>query len=343
MHGAVVHENGELMSYSARRIDPAQYPAMPRPVAHATARSAAEINLAAFDLNLLVALDALLECRNVTHAGQRVGLSQPAMSRCLARLRGMLDDDLLVRSSTGLVPTPRAERLAEALPPILVQIRDLLGSRSFAPEEWRSKVTLAMPDHQALVLLSRLLPRVRDRAPRLDVVVDSSLVGALKRLEQGEIDFAIGQIHDTPAGTYRRKLYEDRFACLLRQDHPALLQPWTPDSFAALRHAVIAPAAEDGFGKVHDSLAMLHLPDREPVLVPNAMAAPMMIAETDMVLTVPHRVATRMAAMLPLAVVDMPVEMPPYEVFLIWHERRHRDPEHRWMRAEIAAAALAAV
>ncbi|RMI17394.1 LysR family transcriptional regulator [Pseudoroseomonas wenyumeiae] len=316
---------------------------MAAPPLTTTARSRAEINLAAFDLNLLVALDALLECRNVTHAGHRVGLSQPAMSRSLARLRGMLGDDLLVRSSTGLVPTPRAERLASALPPILAQIRELLGSRSLAPEDWRSKITLAMPDHQALVLLSRLLPRVRERAPALDVVVDSSLAGALKRLEQGEIDFAIGQIHDTPAGTYRRKLYDDRFACLLRQDHPALSQPWTPERFATLRHAVIAPGSEDSFGRIYDSLAGLHLPDRDPILVPNAMTAPMMIAETDLVLTVPHRVATRIAAMLPLQVMEVPMELPTYEVFLIWHERRHRDPEHRWMRAEIAAATLSTI
>jgi DNA-binding transcriptional LysR family regulator len=330
------------MFHTATRIDPAHCPTTPPPALAAAARGA-EINLAAFDLNLLVALDALLECRNVTHAGQRVGLSQPAMSRSLARLRGMLKDDLLVRSSTGMVPTPRAERLADALPPVMAQIRELLDSRSFAPGECRSRVTLAMSDHQALVLLPRLLPRVQERAPNLDVVADSSLAGALKRLEQGEIDFAIGQLHDTPSGTYQRKLYSDRFACLVRRDHPALSQPWTPDSFAALRHAVIAPGSEDGFGKIYDSLARLHLPDRDPVLVPNAMTAPMMIAETDLALTVPHRVATRLAEMLPLRVMEVPVELPPYEVCLIWHERRHRDPENRWMRGEIAAATLAAI
>ncbi|MFC7556304.1 LysR family transcriptional regulator [Pseudoroseomonas wenyumeiae] len=154
----LVFETGTYVSY----CEPDRSGANGGAALTTTARSRAEINLAAFDLNLLVALDALLECRNVTHAGHRVGLSQPAMSRSLARLRGMLGDDLLVRSSTGLVPTPRAERLASALPPILAQIRELLGSRSLAPEDWRSKITLAMPDHQALVLLSRLLPRVRN-------------------------------------------------------------------------------------------------------------------------------------------------------------------------------------
>lgn len=318
----------------------------PAPVAAplpAPAGGRGAINLAAFDLNLLVALEALLQHRNVTHAGQQVGLSQPAMSRALARLRGMLNDELLVRGATGLVPTPRAERLATVLPPLLAQIRELLGSRSFAPEEWRSRITLAMADHQALLLLSRLLPRLREKAPQLDLVVESVLAGALRRLEQGEIDFAIGQIQDMPAGTYRRKLYDDRFVCLLRQDHPALSAPWTPEHFAALRHAVIAPGAEEGFGQVYDSLARLPLPDRDPVLVPNAMTAPMLVAETDLVLTLPHRVAQRLAAMLPLRVMEPPLALPPCEVFLIWHERRHRDAAHRWLRSQIAAATLSAI
>ncbi|WP_304608568.1 LysR family transcriptional regulator [Inquilinus sp. Marseille-Q2685] len=301
------------------------------------------MNLASVDLNLLVALEALLQFRNVTHAAQHVGQSQPAMSRALARLRGMFNDDLLVRTSTGLAPTPRGERLAELLPSVLGAIREIVTSRSFAPGEWRSKVTMAMPDHQSLVLLPRLLPRLRERAPHLDVVTDPLLAGALRRLEQGEIDLAVGQIGDTPPGYFRRSLYADRFACLLRRDHPALAQDWTIERFSTLRHAVIASGAEDGFGQVYDGLAKLDLPDRDPILVPNMLTAPAMIAETDLVLTVPHRVATRVAAMLPLAVVDPPLELPAYEVALIWHERRHRDPDHSWLRGEIAAAALAAV
>lgn len=302
-----------------------------------------EVNLAGVDLNLLVALDALLRCRNVTHAGHQVGLSQPAMSRALARLRAMFHDDLLVRTPKGLVPTRRADRLSEALPPILHQLRDMITARPLLPHEWQTKVTIAMPDHQALVLLPRLLPRLRERAPHLDLVADPLLAGALKRLEQGEIDFAVGQVSDTPSGTYLKKLYSDRFVGLLRRGHPALSAPLTAEGFAALRRAVVLPGADHGLRQIYDSLTQLELPDRTPVMVPNMMTACMMAAETDLVLTVPHRVAQRAAAMLPLAVAELPFEWPAYEVSLIWHERRHRDPEHRWMRAEMTAASLAAV
>jgi DNA-binding transcriptional LysR family regulator len=298
-----------------------------------------EVNLAGVDLNLLVALDALLRSRNVTHAGHQVGLSQPAMSRALARLRALFHDDLLVRTPKGLVPTRRADRLAEALPPILHQLRDMISTRPLLPHEWQTKVTIAMPDHQALVLL----PRLRERAPHLDLVTDPFLAGALKRLEQGEIDFAVGQIGEAPSGTYLRRLYSDRFVGLLRRDHPALSAPPTAEGLAALRCAVVFPGGDQGLRQIYDSLTKLELPDRAPVMVPNVMTACMMVAEVDLMLTVPSRVAQRAAAMLPLAMVELPFELPAYEVSLIWHERRHRDPEHRWMRAEMTAASLAAV
>lgn len=289
--------------------------------------------LASIDLNMLLVLEALLEHRNVTHAARHLGLSQPSVSRALTRLRGIFNDDLLVRGSGLMVPTPYAERLAQMLPTVLGPIRRMLN-RSFVQGEWRSTVRMAMPDHQALVLLPPLLPLLRERAPNLDIVTDSLLPGALRRLEQGEIDLAVGQIGGAPQGYFRRTLYTDRFACLLRSDHPALAQEWTIDTFGSLRHAAIASDTKDGFGRVK-----LDLQGRDPVLVSNVLTAALAIVATDLVLVVPHRVAAKIADLLPLAIVDPPVELMPYQVALIWHERCHRDPDHRWLRQEIAAAA----
>ncbi|PDT81040.1 transcriptional regulator [Sinorhizobium sp. BJ1] len=294
--------------------------------------------LASIDLNMLLALEALLEHRNVTHAARHLGLSQPSISRALTRLRGIFNDDLLVRGSRGMVPTPHAERLAQLLPAVLDSIRGMVNRR-FAQGEWRSTVRMAMPDHQALVLLPPLLPLLRERPPNLGIVTNSILAGALRRLEQGEIDLAVGQIGTAPQGYFRRRLYIDRFACLLRNDHPALSQKWTIDTFAALRHATIASDTKDGFGRVNDELAKLGLQARDPVLVSNVLTAALAIMVTDLVLVVPRRVATKIAALLPLAIVDPPMDLTPYEAALIWHERCHRDPDHRWLRHEIAAAA----
>jgi DNA-binding transcriptional LysR family regulator len=139
--------------------------------------SIGNLNLASVDLNLLVALEALLEHRNVTYAGQRVGLSQPAMSRALVRLRGVFKDDLLVRTSTRFKLTARSEQLMTKLPTALGMIREILETKIFNPESAKSKITVAMPEHQALVLLPQLLPRLRARAPNVDVVVHSLLAG----------------------------------------------------------------------------------------------------------------------------------------------------------------------
>ncbi|SNB74685.1 DNA-binding transcriptional regulator, LysR family [Arboricoccus pini] len=302
-----------------------------------------QVNLAALDLNLLVALEALLDHRNVTHAGQQIGLSQPAMSRALSRLRGMFDDDILVRTSTGFTVTPRGEQIAARLPQALSAVRDLLVLRQTAVDNWQATINVVMPDHQTLLLLPRLLPRLRTRAPDVQLVTHSLFAGALKRLEAGEIDYAIGQVVSAPSGFYRRSLYVDQFACLLRRDHPVLDQSWGEESFASLRHAVVAPGSEEGFGQVFDALSGLALPDANPLIVPNMMAAPVMVAETDLCLIVPQRVAMQAASMLPLTVMDVPVDLPPYEVSLIWHERNHRDAGHALIRAEIASAALAVV
>ncbi|RVP08804.1 LysR family transcriptional regulator [Sinorhizobium meliloti] len=298
-------------------------------------------NLASIDLNLLVDLEALLQYRHITQAAQHVGRSQPAMSRALSRLRGMLKDDLLVAGSRGLVLTPLAERLTQMLPSVLDAIRQMMNV-SLAPAQRRWKVTMAMPDHQAVVLLPHLLPRLRERAPHLNIVTDSLLGGALGLLEQGEIDFVVGQMGAAPLGYLRRRLYADSFTCVLRHNHPALAQEWTIEGFAALRHVAIASESGERFGEICDGLGKLGIPHSDPMVVSNVLTAAVLIAATDSVLVVPSRVATRIAAMLSLAVVPPPVKLTPYEVALIWHERCHRDREHRWMRGEIAAAASAA-
>ncbi len=296
------------------------------------------VNLAGVDLNLLVALEALLAERNVTHAADRVGLSQPAMSRALGRLRGLFDDELLVRSSSGLVPTARSEQLAAELPDALNMLRNLLASRETAPGSWEATVNIDLPDHQALDLLPRLLPRLREAAPGVTVVTAPLGTRTLRGLESGAVDLAVGQLTTTPFGFYRRTILTDQFVCLLRADHPAL-QGGTPEAerLAGLRHVVIAPPALEEPGLVYDAVAMLEVPDPSPVAVQNTMAAAMLVAETDMVLTIPRRTATRIARMLPLAVTAPPAPLPAYELSLVWHERLHRDPHYAWLRGELAA------
>ncbi|WP_207478247.1 LysR family transcriptional regulator [Arenibaculum pallidiluteum] len=300
------------------------------------------VNLAGIDLNLLVALEALLAERNVTYAANRIGLSQPAMSRALGRLRGLFNDELLVRSSSGFVLTARAEQLAAELPRALNGLRCLLATRDTTPETWAATVSIAMSDHQSLVLLPGLLPRLRARAPGVDITTAPLGDGVLRDLEGGDADFAIGQLRSTPFGFYRRNLYVDPFVHLLRSGHPVLRDGGgAPDRIAGLRQVVIAPGAGDRTGLLHDMPILPDLPDRNPLAVQDTMTAAMVVAETDLMLTVPRRTAVRIAGMLPVAILEPPSPLPDYAVSLVWHERHHRDPRFTWLRSELIAAAMA--
>ena len=297
-----------------------------------------DINLSSVDLNLLVALEALLEQCNVTHAANTVGLSQPAMSRALSRLRGMFNDDLLVRTSAGYVRTIRGEQLYDRLPATLDAVREIVSSRAVGSEVWRSTVRLAMPDHQALVLLTDVLDRLANGPMPPDVVTEPLMPNMLKRLESGELDMAVGQVSGMAAGFFQRTLYTDGYACLLRRGHPVLEDGLSPDRFQELRHAVTAPGYDGERSHVVEILA--HVSSRQRCVVsPNTMGTAMAVVDSDMVLTVPRRVAIKMAARLPLQMVELPVTAAPYEVTLLWHERSHRNTEHGWIRSQIAAAA----
>jgi DNA-binding transcriptional LysR family regulator len=302
-----------------------------------------QVNLAGIDLNLLVALDALLRERNVSVAAGRVGLSQPAMSRSLGRLRALFEDELLVRSSAGYVLTRLGEHLGADLPQVMAGLRSLLGSAGTLAGNGRTPLTLAMPDHQSLALLQTLLSRLELRAPNIELTTRSLLGNTTRQLEQGEVDLAIGCIRETGAGFFRRVLYRDDFVCVVRSGHPILAESWNADRFSALRHAVVASPAEEGFTQLYEQLANLHLPGHDPLVVPNAGTAPFVVAESDMALVLPRRTASKAAGLLPLTVLEVPIELPPYEVALLWHERTNRDPACMQLRAEISSVTLSVV
>lgn len=302
-----------------------------------TPGDAAPLNLASVDLNLLVALDALLEYCNVTHAAGAVGLSQPAMSRTLSRLRDMLDDDLLVRTSAGYVRSIRGDWLHDRLPATLDGIRRLIASGQGLCEGWLATMRLAMPDHQALLLGRQVLLHLAERASDREIAIEPLGANVFKRLEAGEVEMAVGQVTSLAVGFFQRSLYVDDHACLVRMGHPALTQQWSPALFYDMQHAVSTPVQNGEPDHVGRALAAgLH---RNPSIVsPNTLGTAMAVAESDMVLTVPRRVAVKLTMMLPLQMVEPPIEIDPYEVMLLWHERCHRNAEHEWMRAKIAAA-----
>jgi DNA-binding transcriptional LysR family regulator len=301
--------------------------------------SRSPINLASIDLNLLVALDALLNQCNVTHAATTVGLSQPAMSRILSRLRDMFSDELLVRTSAGYVRTILGEWLHDQLPAALNAIRRIVSPGAATTPDRLPTVRLAMPDHQALLLGTPVNERLCQGQHNRELAIESLNGNVLKRLETGDLEMVVGEVSGASAGFYQRSLYVDGYACLLRPDHPMIDRRWTPEEFFALTHILSTRSHESETDHVADAL-MTGAEKGHWTTSPNTMSAAIAALDSDMVLTVPIRAARRLAAVMALRVKEPPIAIDPYRVVLLWHERSHRDAEHEWLRTQIAAVAL---
>jgi DNA-binding transcriptional LysR family regulator len=294
-----------------------------------------DASLAGIDLNLLVVLDALLTERHVTRAARRIGLTQPAASHALARLRALLDDPVLVRGpGGGLVPTARAEAIAPALRTALDGIAAALrGTPGFEPATARRTFRIATNDHAELVLLPRLVARLAVEAPCVDLWVVQTPEDPGAALAAGAIDGAIGVWRGRawPAGIYERRLFDDDFRCVVRRGHPAAAQRLTLTRFCALSHLLVAPRGTRG-GLVDDALAAQGKRRRIAIAVPHFLVAPHVIAETDLIVTLAARVARVFAEPLGLVLLPPPVELRRFTTSLVWHERVHHDPGQRWLR-----------
>jgi DNA-binding transcriptional LysR family regulator len=297
-----------------------------------------QVDLSGVDLNLLTLLEALLDTRSVTRAGDRLDLSQPAASRALARLRRMLGDPLFVRGAQGLVPTRRTLALREPLAQALAAARAIVAGPAFDPRSATGVVRIVATDFEATGLVPPLLAAFASAAPGLDIALLGRDGDPLARLAADAADLAIGAYANAPAGFRRQRLYGDTMVCALRRGHPALTRTLTAQRFAALPHALISITGEGG-GVVDAALARLGLVRRIALRLPSFLAAPLVVARSDLVVTLPRRVALEFAAYAPIVLVEPPVEVPGFTISQVWHERAHADARHAWLRRTVAALA----
>ncbi|MCB9591999.1 MAG: LysR family transcriptional regulator [Sandaracinaceae bacterium] len=297
-------------------------------------------HLVSTDLNLLVALDALLRERHVTRAARAVGLSQSAMSHALRRLRAVFGDPLLVRGATGMVATPRAEALEAPLRELLEGAEALLArSPAFDPSTAAQVFTLASEDFVSALLVPDLLGRLRAEAPRCDLdVAPYAKAVMLDRLERSELDLAVGVYRELPASIRVQTLFEEDYACVVREGHPRVKRRLTFRQYVDLPHALIG-VGERGAAPVDTALAALGERRRVLLRVGHFLAAPLIVAQSDLILTLPRRLANRLARMAPLVLHEPPVEIPGFRVSQLWHERRQRDPAHVFLRRTVAEVA----
>ncbi len=304
-----------------------------------------ERNLRGIDLNLLVVFDALMAERHVTRAAQHNGLSQPAMSKALNRLRHLFDDRLFERRDGRMEPTPRALDLAAPIHDALTDIsRTLSPRRAFDPQEVVGTVRIATIDLHQTSLLPALVARLRRDAPGLDLQIHAIERHRLHdQLATGELDLAVAPILVGSRDLRAEPLWKDHLVTLIRAGHPLAL-PMTLESFAAAAHVVDAghiQVTPDGQGtSVVDSILEARgLRRRIALVLPSSAGIPSVVVATDLIATLPSRIITRPAANPHLRVVPAP--LPPVEVspHLFWHPRTQHSPLRAWVRGVITELA----
>jgi DNA-binding transcriptional LysR family regulator len=292
--------------------------------------------LASVDLNLLVVLDDLLQTRNVTRTATRLGLSQPAVSNALGRLRRKLDDALLVRTPAGMAPTPRATEMGAPLREALSLLtRQLFAHERFDPATSKRRFTIAATDYVQFVLMPRLVAMARREAPSVSIrVIPVAGRFPWALLESGELDVAIGRAPQMPKGLRRRSLFKDRIVCMLRRDHPVTRVDL--EQYLALDHIDALPIEAPGLADVY--LERIGRARRVSTTVPYFLVPPFVVQETDCCFTLSERLALPLAKLLRARVHELPFPAPEFSVHAYWHERLHGDGGHRWLRGLIHAA-----
>ncbi|MCO4318565.1 LysR family transcriptional regulator [Phyllobacterium sp. 21LDTY02-6] len=295
------------------------------------------MDLHGIDLNLLVAFDALMAERSVTRAGVRIGRTQPAMSAALSRLRSVLQDELFIRGPNGLQPTPRALDLAEPLGRALAEIqRTLEFTQVFDPSKSSVSLSLGLSEHAAFVVLPKLLAVLGIEAPGIVLRVRNfdHRDEVISLLDSGEADLTVGVPH-TPAGRIlSERLFEERFVCVLRKDHPQADAELTLESFLQMSHLLVSPENER-FGMVDAALAKLGLRRRLALTLPQMYAAPPLVASSDLAATLMQGVVDASGYRERLQVLKPPLELGTAKFDMAWHRRNDVHPAQRWLREVI--------
>ena len=287
------------------------------------------------DLNLLVAFDALLAERNVTRAARRLALSQPALSAQLARLRDLFGDPLFLPAQRGITPTARALELEAPVRRALDQVHDVLArGRGFDPATADLTVAIACSDYVQVAVITPLVLDLRVSAPTLQLAIRQLDGSALDRqMEAGVIDLAVMTPSTAAPALRTRPLFRERYVTIARRRHPIVKGKLTLDDFTALEHVVVSPRGGGFGGPVDTALGKLGRKRRIAVSAASFLFVPELVARSDLIATVPERLVRDRADGLQVFKPPLPVEG--FGIGLVWHERTHRHPAHRWVRERV--------
>jgi DNA-binding transcriptional LysR family regulator len=299
------------------------------------------MNWRRLDLNLLVVFDAVMQERSATRAAEKLNMTQPAVSHAIGRLRAALQDELFVRTPEGMEPTPQAERLAPSVRQALADLRVALeGARTFEPQEVERTFAVSVNNYAALVIAPPLAAMVAREAPLVTLDLrPSGTLDIAERLDRGEIDLALGSLAAPAERFSDLRLFEDRFACVLRQDHPAVGPGEAIDArgLADLPYLEVSSTGE-GTNFVDEELSRLGFERRIALRAP-LLATAGILAQSDMIAVMAERAARAFASMAPLQVLPLPFKSPSLTIAMLWHRRLDDDVAHRWLRGLVSRLA----
>ncbi len=290
-----------------------------------------------YDLNLLPIFVALMDERSVTRAAERLGMTQPALSNALARLRVMLQDQLFIRERYGIQPTPTAQALAPVIADALALLDDaVLGQQAFDPANAERLFTIAPNGYVEFVLLPAIVARLQAVAPGIKLRLtpfgnDLAETG----ITSGTTAMVLGRIVDPPDNLVVQHLMDESLECIVRADHPEIRETISREQFEGMKHVNVMPPGRLRAG-LFQALAQQNLKRDVAISVTNFFAVPEMIAVTDNLATLPRLICRRLAHDPRVKVLPAPVDLGTFPVEMAWHVRYRHDPAHRWLRGLVA-------
>ena len=289
-----------------------------------------DVHLRQVDLNLLSTLYALLEERHVTRAAKRCFLSQPAMSRSLERIRDTFGDELLIRTGRIYERTVRGEWLLRELENLLPRLEALVRGEPFDPAQSRERLRVALTDNGSIALLPALTQRIRTAAPDITLEIVAWHDRSFEDVEAGKIDLALSPLA-APSPLETERLFKEDFVCLLGADHQLRARRFTLKQYLELSHVAV--------GALDRPLADLGLRRRVALSVPFLVPAVAAVAGSDLVLTLPRKLAKAVAAMANVRFVEPPPEIKSFQYFMVWHPRLTAEPAQVWFREQLRIVA----
>jgi DNA-binding transcriptional LysR family regulator len=291
------------------------------------------MNLRDIDLNLLVVFNQLLMDRRVSTTADKLGLSQPAVSNALKRLRVLLKDELFVRTARGMEPTPYALNLVEPMGYALGTLQNALNQRdSFDPATSERTFTLGLTDIGEIYFMPTLMKTLSRVAPRIKISTLRHNSGHLSEdMASGNVDIAVGLLPGLTTGFFQRRLFKQRYVCLFRQGHPTAHNPISLAQFKSLAHVGVT-SANTGHSEVDEWLTRKGIARHIQLHVPHFVAVGHILQSSDLIATVPERFAQKCAEPFQLETSPLPFKLPDIAINLFWHAKYNREPANMWLR-----------